>query len=94
LLSSDFILKKINFKNLYKIISLSDGDDYDYDAASDDDDKQKEEEEEIEEDEEEDPDISDTIQNVNPELSKKYNLDYIKFKHKLYSEFFYINALQ
>jgi len=50
----------------------------------------EEEEEAIEEiDEvEEQQNISDTIQNVNPELSKKYNLDYIKFQHMLYSEIF------
>jgi len=30
---------------------------------------------------------------VNPELLKKYNLDYIKFQHKLYSEIYGINVL-
>jgi len=38
-------------------------------------------------------DISDTIQNVNPELLKKCNLDYIKFPYKLYSEIFGIKGL-
>ena len=70
----------------------------------DDDDDEEEIEEEIEEEEveeneeiaeeEEQQDISDTIQNVNPELLRKYNLDYIKFQHKLYSEIFGIKALQ
>ena len=70
---------------------LSDGDDDDDDDEGE---EQQEEEEEIieEEDEaieeineeEEQQDISDMIQNVNQELLKKYNLDYIKFQHKLY----------
>ena len=77
-------------------------DDVDADDV-DDDDEEEEIEEEIEEEEveeneeiaeEEQQDISDTIQNVNPELLRKYNLDYIKFQHKLYSEIFGIKALQ
>ena len=39
-------------------------------------------------------DISESIENVNPELLRKYNLDYIKYQYKLYSEIFGIDALE
>jgi len=80
---------------------LSDGDDADNDDDEEEEQEEKEETDEekeaaIEEinEEEEEQDISDTIQNVNPELLKKYNLDYMKFQHKLYSAIFGIKTLQ
>jgi len=68
----------------------------------DDDDEKIEEEIEVEEveeneetnEEEQQQDISDIFQNMNPELLRKYNLDYIKFQHKSYLEIFGIKALQ
>jgi hypothetical protein len=39
----------------------------------------------------EEKDITD---NVNSELSQKYNLEYLKYQHKLYSEIFGINAIE
>ena len=45
-------------------------------------------------DDEDEIDISETIKNVNPELLRQYNVEYIKYQYKLYSEVFGINAIE
>ena len=47
------------------------------------------------EEEETKMDMSETcFNNVNPDLLKKYNKDYIKYQYKLYDEIFGVNALE
>ena len=37
-------------------------------------------------------DIFETLDNVNPEILRDYNLDYIKYQYRMYSEIFGIDA--
>ena len=65
----------------------------DDDGDEEDEEKNVDGEEKVDEDEN-NIDITVAILNVNPELLKKYNLEYIKYQHKLYSEIYGIGALE
>ena len=68
--------------------------DLDDDGDEVDEEKNVDDEEEVDEDDYyENIDITDTIHNVNPELLEKYNMEYIKYQNKLYSEIYGIDVL-